>query len=254
MTFAAAPLMRPSQWITGSGTRDVSVWAMLDDDDFNGRPEQRGESFVIGQGESLPEALAAANKVNEASPLIADWFNEVVADDLRVAKCDLCANTAAAAPALDLSFVRGESDVSGASWHISYLFHCTNVQCIRDTHRTLLQLRHERDEVAKRNGPQPQVACLKCLSTKDVLMNTRNGAYYCAEHRPKDAKRAVPRPLSCATCGVQRSTSPLGECTACRTVAYCGRACQRRHWPRHQFACRMISRARDVTLNVERRK
>ena len=31
----------------------VHVWCMLDDRDFNGRPETRGESFVIGVGRLL---------------------------------------------------------------------------------------------------------------------------------------------------------------------------------------------------------
>ena len=35
---------------------DFQVWAMLDDDDFNSDPCNRGESFVIGSGETIEAA------------------------------------------------------------------------------------------------------------------------------------------------------------------------------------------------------
>lgn len=41
---------------------DFAVWAMLDDDDFNQDPTNRGESFVIGGGETLEDAFAKAKK------------------------------------------------------------------------------------------------------------------------------------------------------------------------------------------------
>jgi hypothetical protein len=36
------------------------VWAMLDDPDYNGQPQDRGESFVIGQGATPAEAVDEA--------------------------------------------------------------------------------------------------------------------------------------------------------------------------------------------------
>lgn len=41
---------------------DIHVWAMLDDNDHNQNPSQRGESFVIGSGETLREAFRAAKQ------------------------------------------------------------------------------------------------------------------------------------------------------------------------------------------------
>ena len=41
---------------------DYSVWAMLDDPDFHDDPTQREESFVIGTGATVEEALADARK------------------------------------------------------------------------------------------------------------------------------------------------------------------------------------------------
>ena len=38
------------------------VWCMLDDDDANSDPRERGESFVIAEGATLPIALDLARK------------------------------------------------------------------------------------------------------------------------------------------------------------------------------------------------
>lgn len=40
--------------------------------------------------------------------------------------------------------------------------------------------------------------------------------------------------IACAFCG---STRPLTMCSACRTSLYCGRGCQRSHWPVHRARC-----------------
>ena len=50
--------------VTGE-TNDYQVWAMLDDSDYNDDPANRGESFVIGEGGTLVEALAAAKAALE---------------------------------------------------------------------------------------------------------------------------------------------------------------------------------------------
>jgi hypothetical protein len=40
---------------------------MLDDPDYNANPTERGESFVIGSGSTIPEAVAAAQVELEAA-------------------------------------------------------------------------------------------------------------------------------------------------------------------------------------------
>lgn len=173
--------------------------------------------------------LAADNKLNDASPLIAAWFTEVVADELRAARCDLCEKKVAVAPALDLRFMRGASE----AWSISYLFHCTDEACSQDAIHTFMKLRKEWEAAAAKDGHAMQHGCFECLSTDDLLMNVGNGAFYCPRHRPPDAKPVA----VCAQCGARRDTPRLAACTGCRTVSYCGHECQRQHWPRHKAAC-----------------
>ena len=45
-------------------------------------------------------------------------------------------------------------------------------------------------------------------------------------------------PYSCAVC---KATANLSLCSACQSVRFCSRECQRRFWPRHQAVCRFIS-------------
>ena len=52
-------------------------------------------------------------------------------------------------------------------------------------------------------------------------------------------------PSTCAACGEAASvTLKLQNCTSCRAVAYCGRACQRSHWRQHKRRCKEIKAAR----------
>jgi hypothetical protein len=56
------------------------------------------------------------------------------------------------------------------------------------------------------------------------------------------AAKKLPAPprASCAGCGARAAPdgAALKQCDACRTVSYCGRACQRSHWAAHKPACR----------------
>lgn len=44
--------------------------------------------------------------------------------------------------------------------------------------------------------------------------------------------------LNCGNCGKQGNT--LKKCTACKSVYYCGKACQRKAWPCHKKECKEI--------------
>ncbi len=41
---------------------EFHVWAMLDDADFNPNPTDRGESFIVGSGATVIEALTDAQR------------------------------------------------------------------------------------------------------------------------------------------------------------------------------------------------
>ncbi|CAH0380217.1 unnamed protein product [Pelagomonas calceolata] len=50
---------------------------------------------------------------------------------------------------------------------------------------------------------------------------------------------------ACANCGKTRRwdkvDKPLSKCARCKSVAYCGAACQKAHWKAHKAACRAAS-------------
>eukprot|EP00884_Botryococcus_braunii_P018202 jgi/Botrbrau1/5065/Bobra.37_1s0029.1 len=60
-----------------------------------------------------------------------------------------------------------------------------------------------------------------------------------AKRRPKEAREKSSRALKCANCGVPNGAGfNLQQCQACKSALYCGRECQRKHWPTHKGPCR----------------
>jgi hypothetical protein len=60
-------------------------------------------------------------------------------------------------------------------------------------------------------------------------------------------RRAGRNAWSCAACGVTPEKSENGkllECTGCRTVRYCRKACQVADWPAHKATCKRLRAAR----------
>ena len=56
-------------------------------------------------------------------------------------------------------------------------------------------------------------------------------------------------PSTCAACGEAASaTLKLQTCTACRSVAYCGRDCQLAHWRQHKRRCKEIKAAQSAEV------
>merc|ERR1712224_200548 len=51
---------------------------------------------------------------------------------------------------------------------------------------------------------------------------------------PFDAFEAKCQEQLCAACG---ASQPSRQCGRCRAVHYCGRDCQRQHWPTHKANC-----------------
>ncbi|KAI5117278.1 hypothetical protein M0805_005603 [Coniferiporia weirii] len=48
--------------------------------------------------------------------------------------------------------------------------------------------------------------------------------------------------LHCTSCCVPQSSTGLKKCTKCRTVYYCGTACQNADWPSHKLECDAIQK------------
>jgi hypothetical protein len=51
------------------------------------------------------------------------------------------------------------------------------------------------------------------------------------------------RAWTCAGCGITAEESEKGklqECTGCRSVRYCGKACQKMDWPTHKPTCKRL--------------
>ena len=45
---------------------------------------------------------------------------------------------------------------------------------------------------------------------------------------------------ACAHCGTRTEKCKLKECSACRSVRYCGKACQKADWPLHNATCKSL--------------
>lgn len=59
--------------------------------------------------------------------------------------------------------------------------------------------------------------------------------------------KAAPAPKTCAECGLVNEA--FSKCTACKTVAYCGADCQKKHWPIHRPDC-LRSQGKDVPEKI----
>jgi len=57
---------------------------------------------------------------------------------------------------------------------------------------------------------------------------------YIIPYLPFDSFDPAPRERVCAACS---SLGPARQCGRCRAVHYCGRPCQRQHWPSHKSVC-----------------
>ena len=69
------------------------------------------------------------------------------------------------------------------------------------------------------------------------------------------AARAAPPPpppprapfvidLHCGSCGAELTLETGNKCGSCARIAYCGKACQKAHWPEHKAACLAATQAR----------
>ena len=56
----------------------------------------------------------------------------------------------------------------------------------------------------------------------------------------------------CITCDAEHcdKTNPKSCCVRCRTVYYCGRECQKRHWPMHKLECRDVETMKQMVADI----
>ena len=72
---------------------------------------------------------------------------------------------------------------------------------------------------------------------KDLLLDL-------AQHDLQRLSPDAPIPVSCVSpCVVCGKADDTRVCSGCKVTAYCGRDCQKKHWPQHKAACRARSQA-----------
>jgi hypothetical protein len=82
------------------------------------------------------------------------------------------------------------------------------------------------------------VGALPCMwYAKELGCKVQLDGCVCPQtHQDVDLERLwnlVDFPRTCARCGIVA----LSLCSRCRGVFFCGRACQRAHWPQHRAVC-----------------
>ena len=106
--------------------------------------------------------------------------------------------------------------------------------------------------------------CIACgaLDAEAVCSGCRTVRYCNKECQIRDwrehkaackAARAAPPPpprapfvidLHCGSCGAELTLETGNKCGSCARIAYCGKACQKAHWPDHKAACLEATEAR----------
>ena len=46
---------------------------------------------------------------------------------------------------------------------------------------------------------------------------------------------------ACKSCAKMEGVTPFKQCSGCKTVRYCSRECQQKHWKNHRILCQAIS-------------
>jgi hypothetical protein len=63
---------------------------------------------------------------------------------------------------------------------------------------------------------------------------------------PGSSRRVASTGRACAGCGIMAQDSENGklqDCSRCRSVRYCGKACQKVDWPGHKATCNRLRAA-----------
>jgi ubiquitin C-terminal hydrolase len=77
-----------------------------------------------------------------------------------------------------------------------------------------------------------------------------NVAWWTKPYQPTSAEPANALLKDCAICG----KFALNRCSSCKEVGYCGRDCQRKHWPEHKKVCGVASLSKTRTPTAAKPK
>ena len=70
----------------------------------------------------------------------------------------------------------------------------------------------------------------------------------------KDAEIVAGKAMShaCRFCGKTEGDIPFKQCSGCKAVRYCSKACQADHWKEHKTLCQAISTLADQNYREDR--
>jgi hypothetical protein len=105
------------------------------------------------------------------------------------------------------------------------------------------------------DAPDAENACSGCRTVRYCGKECQ-ASHWRVHKAACKAARAAPAPvpppprtpfvidLHCGSCGVELTLETGSKCGSCARIAYCGKACQKAHWPEHKAACLEATRAR----------
>jgi hypothetical protein len=104
------------------------------------------------------------------------------------------------------------------------------------------------------NAPDAKNECYGCHTVRYCGKECQASHWRVHKAACKAARAAPPPPpprapfvidLHCSSCGADTTPETGGSiCGSCKRVAYCGKACQKAHWPEHKAACLAATQAR----------
>jgi tetratricopeptide (TPR) repeat protein len=105
------------------------------------------------------------------------------------------------------------------------------------------------------NAPDAKNECSGCHTVRycgKVCQASHWPAHKAACKNARAAPARAPPPprapfvidLHCGSCGMELTLETGNKCGSCARIAYCGKACQKAHWPEHKAACFEATAAR----------
>ncbi len=102
------------------------------------------------------------------------------------------------------------------------------------------------------NAPDAKNECSGCHTVRYCGKECQASHWRAHKAACKAARSAPPPPprapfvidLHCGSCGAELTLETGNKCGSCVRIAYCGKACQKAHWPDHKAACLAATEAR----------
>ena len=129
-----------------------------------------------------------------------------------------------------------QHDLDTRTQHLSY------VQSTMPAH-----LRSSRDAVHQKAAAMmsPGRANAFAFAAEPAVQAASAAVVSAADAAVKAATRG--RRFACAACGAlpAQDATPFQKCAACTAVTYCGKECQRAHWPAHRADCKKLRKPKE---------